>query len=193
MVSLKSKHRLVTLIMVLAMLAFFTLSGAGAALADSGTASSAITGGTLTETMAAPTMQAATLNGTDTSLTLTMPITVDDATGSGTGWNVTITSTQFTTGGGTPHTLATTAASVSAIAAACAAGSTCTLPTNAITYPLTIPAAATAPTAVKLYNAAANTGMGKVTLTPTIAVSLPANSYAGTYSSTITMAIVSGP
>jgi hypothetical protein len=49
------------------------------------------------------------------------------------------------------------------------------------------------PTAVKLFNAAANTGMGAFTVTPTISVAIPANSYAGTYTSTVTVAVVSGP
>jgi hypothetical protein len=46
---------------------------------------------------------------------------------------------------------------------------------------------------VKLFNSAANTGMGRFTLTPTIAVSIPGNAYAGSYTSTVTVAAVSGP
>lgn len=56
-------------------------------------------------------------------------------------------------------------------------------------YPLTVPAATTAPTAVKFFNAAANTGIGTFTITPTIRVTLPAN----TYTSTLTTTLVSGP
>ena len=56
-----------------------------------------------------------------------------------------------------------------------------------------MPAAASAPAAVKLFNSAAATGLGRFTVTPTINVSIPGNSYAGTYSSTITVAAVSGP
>jgi hypothetical protein len=58
---------------------------------------------------------------------------------------------------------------------------------------LTVPAAATAPTAVKLFNAAASTGLGRFTITPSINVTIPGNSYAGSYSSTLTIAAVSGP
>jgi hypothetical protein len=133
-----------------------------------------------------------TLDGTDQTPTYTLPMTINDATGSGAGWNVTITSTTFTTGGGTPHLLSTSASTATAVSSACASG-TCTNPTNAIGYPLGVPAAATAPTAVKLFNAAANTGMGKFTITPTVGVSIPANTYAGTYTSTVTVAVVSGP
>ena len=75
---------------------------------------------------------------------------------------------------------------------ACAA-TTCTAATNAVTYALTVPAAGTAPAAVKFFNAAANTGMGKFTVTPTISVSVPGNAFAGTYSSTVTVAVASGP
>ena len=119
-----------------------------------------------------------------------MPMTVNDATGSGTGWNVTVTSTTFTTGS---KNLATTASTVTGVTSACAVSTTCTSPTNATGYPLTVPAAAAPPTAVKLFNAAANTGLGNFTLTPTVQVAIPANTFAGTYTSTITLAVVSGP
>jgi hypothetical protein len=35
--------------------------------------------------------------------------------------------------------------------------------------------------------------MGKFTVTPTVQVAIPANTYAGTYQSTVTVAVVSGP
>jgi uncharacterized membrane protein len=35
--------------------------------------------------------------------------------------------------------------------------------------------------------------MGKFTVTPTVQVAIPANTYAGTYTSTVTVAVVSGP
>ena len=66
-------------------------------------------------------------------------------------------------------------------------------PTNSVTYPVGVPAGSTPPTAVKYFNAAANTGQGQFTNTPTIQVSVPANTYAGTYTSTLTLAAVSGP
>jgi hypothetical protein len=119
-------------------------------------------------------------------------LTSTDTRGTGAGWNETITSTQFTTGGGTPNTLATNASSLTGVTSVCVSG-TCTNPTNAITYPVAVPAAATAPTAVKFFNAAANTGMGKFTTTPTIGVFVPQSSFAGTYTSTLTIAIVTGP
>jgi hypothetical protein len=35
--------------------------------------------------------------------------------------------------------------------------------------------------------------MGNFTVTPTIQVAIPSNTYAGTYTSTVTVAVVSGP
>lgn len=134
----------------------------------------------------------ATLNGTDQTATYTIPLTVTDTRGTGAGWNLTITSTQLSTGGTTPKTLATTASTITAVTSACQTGP-CVNPTNSVAYPLTIPAAPTAPAAVKFANAALLTGMGTFTTTATAKVSVPANSYAGTYKSTLTISIVSGP
>src|SRR6266702_1481512 len=70
-----------------------------AAFADSGTASFAVKAGSLTMTgvtnvSAAPVI----LTGDDQTTTYSMGLTVQDARGSGAGWNLTITSTVFTTG-----------------------------------------------------------------------------------------------
>ncbi len=132
-----------------------------------------------------------TIDGTDQSVAYTIPLSITDVRGNGAGWNATITSTSFSDGSG--HSLATSASSVSAVAVACVAGGSCTNPTSAVAYALAVPAGATAPTAVKLFDAAANTGMGRFTVTPTINVGIPGNVYAGTYNSTVTVAVVSGP
>ena len=146
--------------------------------------------GVLTEaTTAAPTFSV-TLNGSNQSPTYTLPITVTDTRGTGAGWNLTITSTQLKTSGG--QTLSTTASSIAGVTSSCSV-SPCTNPTNRVIYPLTVPAGATAPTAVKFYNAAAATGLGTFTVTPTVKVAVPANAFKGTYQSTITLAIASGP
>jgi len=130
-----------------------------------------------------------TLNGTNQSLTANLSFTPNDGTASGSGWNITGTSTTFTVGS---HTLPTTATTVTAGSAALAAG-TCRLPTNSIGYPVTLPAAATAPAAVKIYDAAANTGLGTATVTLTFKLNLLPNAYAGAFASTWTFSIVSGP
>jgi hypothetical protein len=141
-------------------------------------------------TTAAPTF-AANLNGGDQTPTYTTALTVNDTRTAGSvGWNLTITSTQFNTG---THTLATNASTVTGVTSACANGGLCTNPTNSLTYPVNVPAGSSPPTPSKFYNAASATGVGTFTVTPTIKVSVPQNSYAGSYVSTLTIAVVSGP
>ena len=129
------------------------------------------------------------LNGIDKTTTATAAFAPNDQTNSGSGWNVTGTSTTFTTG---TRTLPTTATQIIAASAA-TASQNCSLPTKSVTYPVTLPAAATAPAAVKIYNAAANTGSGPSTVTLTLVLSIPAKTYTGTYTSTWTFTIASGP
>ncbi len=132
-----------------------------------------------------------TLNGKDQTVTTTQALDIKDARGSGAGWNITATSTTFTTG---TVNLATTATTVQAAPGlACDSGATCLLATNSISYPYALPAAATAPTATKLFNAAANTGMGDQTVTVTWRLAIPGNTPVGSYTSTWTLSLVSGP
>lgn len=125
-----------------------------------------------------------TLDGTDQTASFAPVLGVVDARGSGAGWNLTVAATTFSDGAG--HSLA--AGTITGVSAACKAGSSCTAATNSISYPLTISA-----TAAKVFNAALNTGLGKVDVTPTFSVSIPGNSYAGTYTSTVTLATATGP
>jgi hypothetical protein len=133
---------------------------------------------------------AITLNGSDQTATTTVTIKPDDESAGHAGWNITETSTTFNDGAG--HTLATTATTTTGSSQAVTGGN-CVKPTNSITYPVTLPAAATAPTAVKAYNAAAGTGQGPTNVTLNYQLSVPANTHRGTYTSTWTIAIVSGP
>jgi hypothetical protein len=163
--------------------------------AGASTGTATITAGSLAFVSTPPNVSfTATLTGTDQTVTATQAIDVGDATGSGAGWNTTATSTTFSTGGATPKTLSNAATTVSATPTdACDTGSSCTLATNAVTYPYTLPAGTTAPTATKLFNAAANSGMGNQTVTPTWRLAVPANTSPGTYTSTWTLSLVSGP
>ena len=161
------------------------------ALATSATVTGNVNAGTLSISTSATPSFSVTLDGTDKTGSYSVPTTVTDATGSGSGWNLTITSTQFTTGGGSPHTLATNASSITGVTNSCA--TSCVSPTNSITYPVGVPAGSSPPTAVKYFNAAVNTGQGQFTNTPSVSVSVPANSYSGAYTSTLTLAAVSGP
>jgi len=126
-----------------------------------------------------------TLDGTDQTATYAPVLGVVDARGTGAGWNLTVAATNFSDGSG--HTLAP--GTITGVTAACKAGNSCTAATSSgITYPLTVNG-----TAAKFFNAALNTGLGKIDVTPTFSVSIPGNAYAGTYTSTVTLASVSGP
>lgn len=134
-----------------------------------------------------------TLNGDDQTPTYTLPVQVVDARGlsTGGGWNLTVTSTQFNDGAG--HTFPATASTITASASSCASTSTCLQPTNGVAYNVALPAGATAPAAVKYFNAASPTGRGRINVDATVQVAVPANVFAGSYSSTVTVSIVAGP
>lgn len=142
---------------------------------------------------AAPTFSV-TLNGVDQSPTYIIAVTTVDARGLGVGggWNLTVTSTQFKDGAG--QTFPTTASTITGVTTGCGTSSTCTLPTNSVLNTnLGVPAAAVAPAAVKFLNAATATGLGTVNANATVSVAVPSNVFAGTYTSTVTVAIVAGP
>jgi hypothetical protein len=125
------------------------------------------------------------LDGTDQTVSYAPVLGVVDARGSGAGWNLQISATSFSDGSG--HTLAP--GTVTGVSTACHTGSTCTAATSSgITYPLTV-----TNTAAKFFNAALNTGLGKIDVTPTVQVAIPGNAYAGTYTSTVTLAAATGP
>jgi WxL domain surface cell wall-binding len=133
---------------------------------------------------------------------------VNDATGSGAGWHVTASATTFTST--TPAaTLATSAFQTNGSAiletdtttptTACSAATACTLPTDTTVYPVDITTAAV-PTAFTIYDASANTGLGSVIIGGVDTaqpvgwwLNVPANTLAGTYTSTVTMAIIAAP
>jgi hypothetical protein len=165
--------------------ALVALVATTAALAANLTATATITGAAgLSLNLPATATISDTLDGTDQTVSYAPALSLVDARGSGAGWNLTMSATTFSDGSG--HTLQ--AGSVSSVSAACHSGSSCTAPTNSVSVPLTL-----STTAAKFFNAAANTGLGKVDVTPTIDVSIPGNAYAGTYTSTVTVAAVSGP
>jgi hypothetical protein len=136
---------------------------------------------------------------------------VDDATGSGAGWHVTVSATTFTsttpaatlanTGTFSTNGSITSQALTTAPTGACTTGVTCTVPTNTATYPVAITTAPTAPTAVTIYDTAAATGLGSITVgLPGAAavgwwVAIPANAVPSTsgYISTVTLEVLTAP
>jgi hypothetical protein len=176
------RHRLLILTAVTAA----ALTTAAAALAGTLTATATVSGtaGVSLSLPAGPSLTS-TLDGTDQTASYAPVLGVVDARGTGVGWNLTVSATTFSDGSG--HTLA--AGVVSSVASACHAASTCTAATSSgISYPLTIGG-----TASKFFNAAVSTGLGKVDVTPTIDVLIPGNAFAGTYTSTVTIAATTGP
>jgi hypothetical protein len=121
-------------------------------------------------------------------MTYALPLVVIDSRSNGAGWNVTVTTTSFDDSAGTAFD---PVSSIMSTRVACLLDGGCTAPRNLIGYPVPMPASAPAP--VKVFNADQATGMGVFSLTPTVAVSIPGNAYAGTYVSTLAVAIISGP
>ena len=145
---------------------------------------------------AGPAAHAADTTGTATisagSLSLTAPATVAfTATLGGADQNVTATSTTFTAGARTLSTSAVT--EPAAPTQSCDETASCTLATNSVSYPYTLPAGTVAPTATKIIGATAGTGLGAQTSVHTMQLAVPANTFAGNYTSTWTYSLVSAP
>lgn len=115
-----------------------------------------------------------------------------DMTGSGGGWNVTATSTLLSDGGG--HTLPASATTLTHATASAQPGM-CALPVSGVSYatPLVLPAAAVAPSPIKIFDARPGSGTGPVAIDLGVQLTLPADTYAGAYASTWTLTISSGP
>ena len=134
-----------------------TATAAGTACTLTGTLG--VTAGTLTMTSPTALAWATAPNGLDQQVVdptvAQQSYLVNDGTGSGAGWHVTVSATTFTTGPlSLPNTgsFVTTGSVTSEIAAtaptaACSSGSTCTLPTDTTTYPVAITTAASTPPA----------------------------------------------
>jgi hypothetical protein len=186
-------------------------TAAGTACTITGTL--VVTAGALTLTAPPALGWSETINGADQTLfdptIADQTYTVDDATGSAPGWHVTVAATQFTsTGTGTQPladagTFSTngsigTMTSATAPTAACGGGSTCTLPTDTTTYPVAITTGA-AVTPVNIYDASVLTGLGTIVIGSPGAnpvgwwINVPSNTIQGTYTSTVSLELVSGP
>ncbi len=130
-----------------------------------------------------------TLNGLDQTSTGTETLDIGDNTGSGSGWNVTLSNTSFTSG---THVLTNTDFTAALPGSpVCDVGSSCTAATwtGNVAYPYTLPGTA----ATKLLSAASGTGMGNQTASISWTAAVPADAFTGTYTSTWTVTLVSGP
>ena len=187
---------------------------AGAPCTITGTAT--LGTGTLTLTAPSTLTWAGTLNGltqefADTT-TADETYNVDDATGGTTGWTVSVAASNFSTTGGTPVSLPSTGtffttgsvtlpASTTAPTASCTSGAgTCTLPTNAITYPVDVVTGGATPAPSIVYEAAGGTGLGSIDIGGSTAanpvgwwITTRPDTAPGTYTSTITLTLATGP
>lgn len=170
------------------------LLSAGPAHAVDATATQQVSAGSLAFLGGTPgnvTFPPISLDGTDRTNSATQGFSVGDARGSEVGWSISATSTTFTSGSDTLPNDATTITSFSGLA--CDGGSTCTPASNAITPPYALPAGAAAPTATKMFNAQAGSGMGNQSFTANWQLSIPAATPAGTYTSTWTFTLGTTP
>ncbi len=181
----------------LAVATLLTAVFAGPAVADdsnNNTATATLNAGSLSfdNTIAKPTLgnfATITLNGSPqlTSAALTR-FMVNDATGSGSGWHVDYTLTQLSTGGGTPHTLATGSVDTKAPVVTTDPGTTSAAP-SVFDAPGVDDGAAH-----KVVSAAIGAGMGVYLVSPRpFVLHAPADAYAGTYSTTATVDLVTAP
>ncbi|MEV0403631.1 hypothetical protein [Actinoallomurus sp. NPDC050550] len=153
---------------------------------------------------------AATLTGTDQSVVdavaADQQFSVDDETNSGAGWHITISATTFTAGTKTLPNSGTfvLTGSLSSVSATTAPSATCVTscvpPSSTTTYPVAITTASSSPTPVTVYDDPAGSGLGPATLGGHSAarpigwwINIPGNARAGSYTSTVTTTIVSGP
>jgi hypothetical protein len=166
--------------------------------------------GPLTLTAPGSLTWAITLNGLNKSVTDAVSgdqeLTVSDDTDTGAGWDITISATTFANG---THTLPNAGTfvltgSVSSVTASVAPSlaciTSCVPPDDAVTYPVAVTTAASAPSPVSVYAAAADSGLGGVALGGNGTadpvgwwLNVPGNAWRGAYTSTVTVTIASGP
>lgn len=164
-----------------------TLVGTMTALAESATL--AVTAGTLSVTAANVTMGGITLDGTDqqsTSAAAGNSWSAVDGRGSGLGWNVTITATNFIDG---IETIAVTGFRIQLLDANITLVGGNAKPTSSVTTATTMSGVA-----LKIASAAIDAGMGSYTLKPNFELDVPAETVAAaSYTSTIVIAANSAP
>jgi hypothetical protein len=173
---------------VFALAAATLLAFPGAALATDGSAT--VEQGQFTWGVPATIDFHGMLNGHAQVLADSQGLDISDLVGNGDGWHITLDVTQFTTGGGTPHTLALDAASDMSHTGVCDFGpDDCNLAEDSA-VPVAL-VAGSGPTVIQ--SAIADSGMGTMTYTHVMNLAIPAVARAGTYSSTWTYSIATGP
>jgi hypothetical protein len=186
-----------------------TTSDAGNAV-DSGT-TPAVTFATGSLTLTSP--DSLSWSATDTGLpqnavdevAVDQQLTVDDSAATGAGWHITVAATTFTSPAHALPDIGTlsvtgSVSSLSGAVPSAACDGACVLPTNTISYPVPVTTAPSSPPPSTIADASPGTGTGTVVLGGSGSadplgwwISVPATAYVGTYSSAVTLAVVSGP
>lgn len=139
------------------------------------------------------------LNGRAQTAVSAGPITWEavDPTGTGNGWHVTISSTDFTTGGDPNRTIDISKQysqfKIQLLDDDVTVVDGNTKPVSHVTAMTAIPKTVEPPSGYRFLSAGLNAGMGTYEFSPTFELDLPADVYAGTYTATVTVTIVSGP
>lgn len=160
-------------------------ASSGIALADDAPINVQVTGGTRSQQVnATGATIPVTIASTLTTQSTTFTDQVNNLLGDGTSWKITVAGAAASFGG---HTLVT---KISNATSACAAPGSCIVPTSNVSYsnPVVLDGTHT----FTIINAAANTGMGSIIVTPTVQVDVPPYSYAGTYGTTLDVVLASG-
>ena len=181
---------------IVALLVVAGLLATTAAVVYAETATVTVTSDSLSVTPADVSLSTVILDGTDkisTSAYTSNAWVAEDARGTGVGWNVTIEATDFSDGAS--HTIDISEpdqefkiqienANITVIYGN-------TKPTSSVTTMTAIPTAGGTP--LKIVSAATSTGMGSYNIPPAFELEVRAETVAAVYTSTITVAINSGP
>jgi hypothetical protein len=165
---------------------------AGSAFAADGVTAT-VTAGTKTASVADLALPAADYAHTDQTNAGTMVLTADDSTGSGAGWNVTIQSSAFVySGANAGADIPAANFSLSSAGTPVATAGQAVDATDGPMVPTTSPVG-TLDTARKTLQADAAFGQGTYTQDLGVALTIPADSRAGTYTGTLTTTIAAAP
>ena len=144
-----------------------------------------VTGGSLSNTAQSIAFPGVTLTGADQLVVgATAAWQAQDARGTGAGWNVTVTSSNFT---GTGGSIAVANFKLRLPSVTTIAGNTAPTPSPASYVALSNA------TPLKILSAAAATGMGTYGYTPETQLTVPGSTSAGSYTANVSVSINSGP
>lgn len=152
-----------------------------------------VNGGARTASVANLTLTPLTYSNNAQSNAGTMTLTVDDASGTGAGWNVTIQSSAFIyTGANNGTNIPAANFSLTAAATPVMTAGQAVDATNGPKVPASSPVG-TLDSPRKVIQANADYGLGTYTQALSVSLSVPAQSRAGTYTGTLTTTIAAAP